>query len=157
LDKDLGLGKITWDTPAYVQVTGLLSAGRWDSPGLWDLQVIRWQALPLDVAAVQASCRSAVATQVLALQALDWASLALPSFITGTAGFRPSAADLANVVVRLDGADDRSPLLVLTARGPDLPNVRPLVHRWVAVECVYDVGQKQVVEVVATIQGEVQE
>lgn len=157
LDHDLGLGPGAWEDPAYVEVVGLLSSSRWNSAGLWDVQVLRWAALPLDLDAARAACRQAVLEQTTALQELDWSSLALPGYVTGTVGFRPSAAELAGATVRLDGADDRAAQIVLTARGPDLPPVRPLVTRWVALECVYDVPQGRVVQITATIRGEVQE
>lgn len=157
LREDLGLGAVSWDVPRYVEVTGRLSASSWSSAGLWDLEAERWTLLPLDVSAVQQACREAVAAQTAALQALDWAALAMPTYVTGTMGFVPSAEALARPAVRLLGADDRQPLLFLEARGPDLPPVRPLVTRWIAVECLYDLARGQVVELVATIRGEVQE
>ena len=157
LDQDLGLGPSDWEDPAYVEVVGLLSSSGWGSAGLWDVQVLRWTTLPLDPAVARSACRQAVAGQTAPLQRVDWASLALPGFVTGTAGFRPTTADLAAVTVTLNGADDRAGLLVLTARGPDLPAVRALVTRWVALECLYDMNLGQVVQITATIQGEVQE
>jgi hypothetical protein len=157
LDQDLGLAPVAWEDPAYIEVTGLLSSSRWDSAGLWDIQVFRWSVLPLDLAAARAACRQVVVAHTTVLQELDWSSLALPGYVTGTAGFRPAAVDLAGVAVRVEGADDRSARIVLTARGPDLPAVHPLVTRWVSIECVYDVSQSQVVHIVATIRGEVQE
>lgn len=152
-----GLGPIAWEDPVYVEVVGLVSSSRWDSPGLWDVQVLRWAELPLDLAAARAACRQAVAAQTTTLQSLDWSGLALPGYVTGTAGFRPSAAELADVAVQLDGTDDRAALILLTARGPNLPAVRPLVTRWVSLECVYDAAQGRVVQIAATIRGEVQE
>lgn len=157
LDRDVGLGSVAWEDPVYLEVVGLLSTSRWDTAGLWDVQVLRWTVLPLDQAAARAACRQAVVQQTAALQELDWASLALAAYVTGTAGFRPAAADLAGVTVQLDGADDRSGLILLTARGPDLPPVRPLVTRWVALECLYDISRGQVVQITATIRGEVLE
>jgi hypothetical protein len=157
LDQDLGLGSVEWEAPVYVEVVGLPSSSRWNTAGLWDVQVLRWTVLPLDLAAARAACRQAVIEQTTALQTLDWASLALPGYVTGTAGFRPSAAELAGVTVQLDGADDRAARLLLTARGPNLPSVQPLVTRWASFECQYDIPQGQVVQIVATIRGEVQE
>ncbi len=157
LDRDIGLGAVAWAEPRYVEVAGRVSSGHWDSPGLWDLQVARWTLLPLDTAAVRSACRGAVVAQAPALQSADWAALASPAFVTGTAGFRPEAAALSAVTVQLAGADDRGPLLLLTARGPELPAVRPLVTRWVELECVYDLDRAQVVALTATIRGEVLE
>lgn len=157
LDRDLGLGTVVWDKPGYAEVVGLPSSSHWDSLGLWDLQVLRSTVLPLDVDAARAACGLAVAGQSAALRALDWSALALPGFVTGTAGFRPTPADLSGLAIQLDGADDRRPLLVLTARGPDLPEVHPLVHRWIALECVVDLESGQALTLTATIRGEVQE
>lgn len=157
LDRDIGLGPVDWAQPVYVEAVGRVASGHWDSPGLWDLQVARWTVLPLDMAAAHSSCRAAVAAQTAALQEVDWAALSSPAFVTGTAGFRPDAAALSNVAVQPAGADDRGPLLLLTARGPELPAVRPLVTRWVELECVYDLDRAQAVTLTATIRGEVQE
>ena len=157
LDQDLGLGEVDWGNPAYVEVIGLPSSSRWGTAGLWDVQVGERTVLSRDLATARAACRQAVVEQTTALQELDWSSLALPAYVTGTAGFQPSAAELADVTVDLTGADDRSALVLLTAKGPDLPPVKPLVTRWVSIECVYDGTQQQVVRIVATIRGEVQE
>jgi len=157
LDRDIGLGAVSWDAPYYLEVTGRPSSARWSSPGLWDLQVARWSELPFDTGTAREACRQAVAAQSAALQQLDWAALASPAYVTGTAGFRPAGADLAQAEVDIIGADDREPLLVMEAVGPDLPQVRPLVRRWVSVECVYDLEQARVTALVATIAGEVQE
>ncbi len=153
----MDLGTVPWDTPLYVEVGGRLSAGRWSSPGLWDLQVEHWTTLPLDGRAVRGACREAVATHLSDLEALDWAALALPSYVTGTAGFRPDMEEFRHMEMHLVGGDDIRPLFLLEGRGPTLPPVRPLVERWVAVECVYDVDRGKVLELVATIRGEVHE
>lgn len=157
LGQDLGLGKVAWGAPRYVEVSGRLASDRWSSAGLWDLAVSGWAVLPLDVTEAERTCRQAVAAQTKALQALDWAGLAAPSYVTGTAGFVPAAGALAQATFQPLGVDDREPLLLLEARGPDLPAVRPLVTRWVAVECVYNLEQGRVLQLVATIRGEVQE
>lgn len=157
LKEDLGLGAVDWDAPRYVEVTGRLSASSWSSAGLWDIEAERWTLLPLDVSAARRACQGAVAAQTAALQALDWAALAMPTYVSGTSGFVPSAEALARPAVRFLGIDEQRPLLLMEARGPDLPPVRPLVTRWVAVECLYDLERGQVVELVATIRGEVQE
>lgn len=157
LGRSMDLGTVPWDTPLYVEVGGRLSAGRWSSPGLWDLQVEHWTTLPLDGRAVREACREAVATHLSDLEALDWAALALPSYVTGTAGFRPDMEEFRHMEMHLVGGDDIRPLFLLEGRGPTLPPVRPLVERWVAVECVYDVDRGKVLELVATIRGEVHE
>ncbi len=157
LGRSVEMGTVSWDAPLYVEVGGRLSAGRWSSPGLWDLQVERWSILLLDGRAVREACQAAVAAHLSDLEALDWAALALPSYVTGTAGFRPDAEGLRRLEIHFLGGDDGRPLLLLEGKGPALPPVRPLVERWVAVECVYDVAQGQVVELVATIRGEVHE
>lgn len=157
LSRSMDLGTVPWEAPLYVEVGGWLSAGRWSSPGLWDLQVERWSVLPLDGPAVREACQAAVEAHLSELEALDWAALALPSYVTGTAGFRPDEEGLRRLEMQFLGSDDGQPLLLLEGRGPALPPVRPLVERWVAVECVYDLAQGQVVELVATIRGEVHE
>jgi hypothetical protein len=157
LDRDLGLGAISWDSPAYVEVTGQASTERWSSAGLWDLQVTRWTDLSWSSAAATVACRQAVAAQAATLRGIEWSSLASPAYVTGTVGFRPAVEDLASLSWRPIGADDSRPLLLLEARGPDLPPVRPLVYRWVSVDCVYSLETQQVAELVATIRGEVQE
>lgn len=150
-------GTVSWEAPLYVEVTGRLSAGRWSSPGLWDLQVERWSVLPLDGPVVREACQAAVTAHLSDLEALDWAALALPSYVTGTAGFRPDAEGLRRLELHFLGSDDSRPFLLLEGRGPALPPVRPLVERWVSLECVYDLAQGQVLELVATIRGEVHE
>jgi len=157
LQPDLGLGAVSSDAPRYVEVTGRLSSSAWSTAGLWDLEVERWTLLSLDVAAAQQACQEAVAGQTAALQAVDWAALAMPTYVTGTAGFVPPAEGLARPAVHLLGTDDRQALLFLEARGPDLPPVRPLVTRWVAVECRYDLSSGRVLELVASIRGQVEE
>lgn len=157
LDKDLGLGAVHWEEPLYLQVSGRPQVGRWSSPGLWDLQVAEWSELAYDAGAARQSCRGAAATLSAELQGLDWAALALPSYYTATAGFRPSAGDLSELQIQIVGADERRPILLLEAKGPLLPQSRTLVYRWMALECHYDLEWGQVVALVATVRGEVQE
>lgn len=157
LNRGMEPGAIPWNAPLYVEVGGRLSSGRWSSPGLWDLQVERRSLLPLDHRAVQEDCQAAVADRLPDLEALDWAALALPSYVTGTAGFHPDAEGLRHLEFHFLGSDDGRPLLLLEGQGPALPPVRPLVERRVAVECVYDLAQGKVQELVATIRGEVHE
>lgn len=157
LGRNVDLGTVPWDAPLYLEVGGRISAGRWSSPGLWDLQVGRWSILPLDSRVVREACQAAVEAHLSELEALDWAALALPSYVTGTAGFRPDAEGLCHLEMHFLGSDDSRPLLLLEGRGPAMPPVRPLVERWVSLECVYDLAQGQVLELVATIRGEVHE
>ncbi|MGB9724652.1 MAG: hypothetical protein ACPL7G_12265, partial [Chloroflexia bacterium] len=81
LSRSMDLGVVPWDAPLYVEVGGRLSSVRWSAPGLWDLQVERWSILPLDDRAVREACREAVSAHLADLEALDWAALALPSYV----------------------------------------------------------------------------
>lgn len=153
----LDLGAVDWHDPGYVEVTGQLSSERWSSAGLWDLQVADGTVLPWEPAAVRAACLEAVLAQAVVLADLDWAALALPSYYTATVDFFPSPEQVAQFEVQLLGADEARPVVVATAEGAELPPWRPLVRRWVAVDCLYDLERGQVVELVATIRGEVQE
>ncbi len=155
--KEMGIGEVSWNEPRYVEVTGRILPDPGGVHGRWTLGVERWAVLPLNLAAVRESCRQAVAKQAAELVALDWAALALPAYVTGTAGFRPQEESLHHLEMVPVGVDVREPLLLLEARGPTLPPVRPLVERWVVLECFYDLEQERVVSLVATIQGEVQE
>ncbi len=157
LDRDLGLGTVAWDAPAYIEVSGWVSSERWSSAGLWDLRVTGWVELGWGDAAAWSACGQAVSAHATALQGLDWSGLATPAYVTGTAGYRPALEDLDDLPWLPIGADDGRPLLLLEAHGPDLPPVRPLVSRWISLECVYDLEAGRVLELVATIRGEVQE
>jgi hypothetical protein len=157
VERDLGLGKVEWQNPRYLEVTGLLSAERWSSAGLWDLKVTDWVLLRFDLAEAQSACLDAVVAQSAALHDLDWAALAIAPYYTATIGFRPTVAERGQFQVKALGADDSRPFVYLTVEGPELPEYRPLVRRWVAVDCLYDLEKGQVKELVATIRGEVQE
>lgn len=157
LDPQPDVGRVSWEAPLYLEVSGWLSTSRWSSAGLWDLRVDEWAELLFDPVGARQACREAVRAATAELQQLDWGSLATPTYAEVTAAYHLSAEDLASVEVQIQGVDPDRPLVLLTARGPDLPQVRPLVFRWVAVECVYDVAAEQVLVLVATIQGEVQE
>ncbi len=157
LNGDLGLGPVEWADPPYLEVTGQLSSERWSSLGLWDLRVEKWSSLPFDPEAVRSACREAVRVQAAALASLDWAALAMSSYYSDTLGVRPAWGDPAGLKVQILAADEVRPLFLVQIDGPELPASRPLVRRWAAVECLYDLEAGRVRSLVATIRGEVQE
>jgi hypothetical protein len=157
LDPVPELGVVSWEAPRYVEVTGRVSTIRWSSPGLWDLQVDDWSLLPFDPEAVGKRCQRGIADHADDLRRLDWERLSFPAFYTGTASFEPLPDSFGTFRMTILGADDRQPMVLLAGEGPELPPVRPLVRRWIAVDCVYDLDEERVVQLIATIRGELQE
>ncbi len=143
---------VSWDDPLYVEAAGPVHLP--SASGLWEMQVQHSTQLPFDPEFVRLACRQAVLDQEDDLQSLDWSQLAAPGYMTGTIGFHLQPEAFAQAQVLLLGTDDRKPLLWAVVRGPDLPEVKPLVHRWVEVECVYDLDRAQLVQLTATIRGE---
>ncbi len=143
---------VSWADPLYVEASGTIQPR--DTGGLWEMQVRQSGELPFDPGAARAACRQAVQDRATELQALDWSLLAIPGYVTGTAGFHPQPEAFSQAQVLLLGTDERQPFLWAVVRGPDLPEVKPLVHRWVEVECLYDLDQARVVQLTATIRGE---
>ncbi len=142
----------SWDDPLYVEASGPVHLP--SASGFWEMQVKHSTQLTFDPEAIRLACRQAVLDQADDLQSLDWSQLAAPGYVTGTAGFYPQPEAFAQAQVLLLGTDDRKPLLWAVVRGPDLPEVKPLVHRWVEVECAYDLDRAQPMYLTATIRGE---
>jgi len=92
------------------------------------------------------------------LAKVDYPSLSLARFVTDTAQLKVQPGDFSPGDVWLDSraVGQNTHLALYAWRGPEFPQKVGglLVHRWVQVYALYDVDNRRVVRLLATISGE---
>ena len=115
-----------------------------------------------DTRSAQDAARQAISDNASALQAVDYASLSLPAFVTTTRtlNLRPDQIDGHGLRIESYGSDSQGgKWAVYGWQGPEIPQLseRPLVHRWVHIFALVNLDTNQVNTLFPTIVGQVYE
>lgn len=137
------------DGPRLVQATGQAAHG--------SLAVDRWQPLAVDTAASQAVAQAALAQTAAAVAAVDWSALARPNYVEATAAFRWDAGAVAATPLELRGYDTASNRVIWRGQGPNLPTAVAIVTRFPVLYVLAGADSSEPVDIVATIEGYVEE
>jgi hypothetical protein len=111
-----------------------------------------------------ADAEAAIKSSARRLATVDYSALSLPAFVTVTRSLKLNEADLMkestslflDSLGKVNGTDRWA---MYGWQGPQIPQLpdMPLVFRWVQIYALYDLGEKRVVRLVATIRGEAHE
>ena len=106
--------------------------------------------------------RSTIAASAQPLSGVDYASLALPDWVTVTTKLQVAPGDFTGqgVAATEVGWVESGPRWVLYEwQGPEIPqrDDRPIVYRWVYVYALYDMAEARVTRLLASIRGEAHE
>ena len=115
-----------------------------------------------DSQAAQEAAQKAITSSAPALLAIDYASLALPDFVTTTRTLNMNQGQIDGRDLWLDafGSHAQGGKWALYAwQGPEIPQLsdRPLVHRWVQVYALVDLSTNRVHTLFPGITGQVYE
>ena len=115
-----------------------------------------------DSKSAQDAAQQAIVANATSLQAIDYAGLSLPAFVTTTRtlDLRPDQIDGRDLRVESYGSDQNGgKWAVYGWQGPEIPQLidRPLVHRWVQVYVLVNLSNNQVSTLFPTIVGQVYE
>jgi hypothetical protein len=158
---------VTTPTPTMPEILTLGETQPYRERITQDLSSITWASadsspMPPEVSQGVEAAREAIKANAESLAAVDYASLALPDWVTVTSKLQIEPGDFTGQGLRAAeiGSVDGAPRWVLYEwQGPEIPqrNDRPIVYRWVTVHALYDITESRVTRLLATIRGEVHE
>jgi hypothetical protein len=106
--------------------------------------------------------QAAIKSQATDLAGIDYSALSIPAYVTVTRSLKLSPGDFTGDQLRVDstgsvsGADRWA---LYSWQGPQIAQLpdRPQVTRWVQVYALYDLKEKKVVRLMATVRGQANE
>jgi len=106
--------------------------------------------------------QEAISSSAVPLAAVDYVSLSLPQWVTYTRALNLEPSDFTGKNAHIDAhgeSADKKKWLLYEWQGPEFPQdpARTIVHRWVTVYALYDVGAAKITRLIPTIRGVVYE
>jgi len=106
--------------------------------------------------------QEAIKAQATRLASVDYSALSMPAFVTVTASLKPAPQDFTGDQLRVDSTGEvagEKRWALYNWQGPKFPPLpgRAQVTRWVQVYALYDLRENQVVRLIATVRGQVEE
>lgn len=119
-------------------------------------------AVPASTDETTRQVQAAIRAEATRLSQVDYAKLSIPNYITVTQTLKLTPADFTAGELRLDAtgmANNKPRWSIYAWQGPEIPQLpdRTIVFRWITVYALYDLQEKRVARLVATVRGEVHE